>query len=84
VEAKNKLQEVIETGKVRPTRRASSVSASGSPSLYDKKSEPTQEDFENMTTEQLREYGRKTGFIDPDAEMREGVRQARPGILSQF
>jgi hypothetical protein len=86
VEAKNKLQEVIETGKVRPTRRASSVSSQSDGGFYSHsaKKEYSVAELEAMPMEKLRELGVQDGWIDPDAQMHEGVRQHRPTILSQF
>lgn len=79
------VQQIQDTQEqARPARRSSTVSASSSHNLYDRKLEKTAEDLENMSTAELREFGLKHGFIDPDAEMREGVRNAHTSFLPQF
>lgn len=75
VQARQRMQAAVEEQvRVVPTRRSSTVSTNAaSRSMYDTH-ELTETDFENMSTAELREYGRQHGQIDPEAEMHEGVR----------
>ncbi len=65
------------------TRKASSVSTTRGSSMYDHR-EPTAEDLENMPMDKFLEIGRRTGMIDPDAEMNEGIRKSHTSFLPQF
>jgi len=58
----------------RPAHRSSSVpTVSRSTSMYDRKIEPTQDDLENMPMDKFLEIGQRTGFLNPEAEMHEGI-----------
>jgi hypothetical protein len=70
------LRQVPETAPEAPrtSKRASSVSTvQSSQSMYDRKTEPTQEDLENMPMDKFLEIGQRTGWIKEDAAMHEGV-----------
>ena len=75
------------TPEPRTSKRASSVSTvQSSTSMYDRKTEPTAEDLENMPMDKFLELGRTKGFIDPEAEMHEGIvpRHTHTSFLPQF
>jgi len=66
----------------RTVRRSSSVPTKGG-SLYDHH-ESSIEELESMPMDKFLEIGRRTGMIDPDAEMSEGVRKSHTSFLPQF
>lgn len=58
----------------RPAHRSSSVpTVSRSTSMYDRRTEPTEDELREMPMEKFLEIGRKNGMIDENAELKEGI-----------